>query len=120
MIYGKMRIYDKNAYLSFSSRDMFRENNVRVRSSTAIHSREQRYICAIHRPLARSGLHENLSIRKRCIECLRVPVYAYVKRYEVVIPNHNYIFPMLCGNCSDIAMVCKWCRPSFHKFMLSY
>jgi len=111
---------DKNRYLSFGSRDISRENKFRTRNNLPIHRRTHRYTCGIHKPILLQGLNEDVSVRKRCIECLCSPVYAYVNRYEIIGVDHNYIFPMLCNNCSDILVACKWCRPRSHKFMISY
>lgn len=78
------------------------------------------HTCDNHRIFFQQHLCSTRKITKRCIDCLKTNVKASIKKNQVVIPEYNYIFPMICDNCSIKLQKCKWCRPLNHKFIASY
>lgn len=76
-----------------------------------------KYICYRHIHIVNEKLIPFFNMRRRCIECLKNTVYAYVGRYQIIVENYNYLFPVFCDSCSSRLHVCKWCRPLLHNFI---
>lgn len=79
-----------------------------------------KHICSTHVYIMNENLIPIFKIRRRCIDCLKYTVYAHAGRYQIINNNYNYLFPMLCEQCSYKLQLCKWCRPSLHRCIISY
>lgn len=98
--------WDNESYIS----------NVSMKPQSLIHT----YTCDLHYRFFNQHMCPTRRITKRCIECLKKTVYASVSKNQFITLDYNYIFPMLCDKCSIKLKICKWCRPSEHKFSILY
>lgn len=102
--------------LTYNDDEQSYVSNVSFRSITP----NNKYTCDIHHVFFYQDLCPTRKLVKRCIECLRKSVCANVVKNQVITPDYNYIFPMICDRCSIRLKICKWCRPSDHKFIALY
>jgi len=66
-------------------------------------------ICELHKVLYTNPIRPMSLQKKRCMICLRKNVSGYANIYQVATPVYNYLFPMICNNCSQKTTHCKWC-----------
>lgn len=69
------------------------------------------HVCNSHKILYASNLLPIGKYKKRCVNCLKYNVSPYSKPFQVITPQYNYLYPMICDNCSSDLKHCKWCRP---------
>ncbi len=67
-------------------------------------------ICNTHHVLYDNKIIPIKKYRKRCMECLHINIEGYAKAFQIVTPEYNYLYPMICDNCSRKLNRCKWCR----------
>ena len=67
-------------------------------------------ICKTHSVLYDIKIIPVKRYRKRCMECVKMNVEGYVRLFQVVTPEYNYVYPMICDKCSLKLNHCKWCR----------
>ena len=53
--------------------------------------------CNIHHVLYENKIIPIKKYRKRCMECLHINVEAHNKSFQIVKPEYNYLYPMICG-----------------------
>ena len=66
-------------------------------------------ICELHKNLFINTIRPMSPYKKICMNCLRKNIHGYTNTYQVATPTYNYLFPMLCNNCSYNTNRCKWC-----------
>ena len=69
-----------------------------------------RYTCEMHEILYTINIIPLSKYKKRCVNCLKKHVDGYKRLSQVTTPEYNYLYPMICDNCSRILKQCKWCR----------
>lgn len=67
--------------------------------------------CNTHKVLYHTSIVPTSVVKKKCCHCLKVTISGYKDLYSVASPQHNFLFPMICNECSLKLQKCKWCRP---------
>lgn len=68
------------------------------------------YVCKVHRILYCSNLYPVSPYTRNCTVCLCNTIRGYANLYQFAYPGYNYLYPMVCNNCSKTLKVCVWCR----------
>lgn len=66
-------------------------------------------ICELHKVLYTNHIRPISPYNKRCMLCLHKIIRGYANINEIATPVYNYLFPMICNNCSQKTTHCKWC-----------
>lgn len=66
-------------------------------------------ICELHKVLYTNPIRPMSPQKKRCMECLRKNISGYANIFQITPTTYNYLFPMICNNCSKKIKHCKWC-----------
>lgn len=76
------------------------------------------YLCHIHKQMFIYKLMPMSPQYALCTNCLKKNIKGFSDPMRPVCPiEYNYIFPMICDNCSLILKRCKWCRISRKKVL---
>lgn len=71
------------------------------------------YLCQIHKQMLIYKLIPMSPQYGICTNCLKKNIKGHANPLQPVCPiEYNYIFPMICDNCSLKLKQCKWCRIS--------
>lgn len=69
------------------------------------------YLCTIHKQMISYQIIPMSPQYSICTCCLKKNIKGYSDPLLPVSPiEYNYIFPMICDNCSLSFKRCKWCR----------